>query len=846
DDLNPTDPDYAGTFAERVFDLSVLDPAMGSGHFLVAAVERLSRAVAAARREQAERLGPETLEGGRGVDWARRQVARRCVYGVDRNGMAVELATASLWLRAPDADRPVASLDRHLKRGDSLVGVGPGDADAPAGSRGARSARKAQRSRPPDDESADERRRRLTAAANVRTAERLGLDLPPDAVERANEAVESDTAREDVEETRWFEAVRSAAAERGFFHWRLAFPEVFHGADGSAAADACFDAVVGNPPYVRSRNLDADLKSYVRERYETAEGAFDLYVPFLELAGELGARVSVVVPNKWTTTRYARTLRARLLGDLGLREVLDASSLDAFPDADVYPVVATYEPGRDGEATETNSITVRRAEDPAALAGAPATPVPRSFVDSLGGRVIPVGLDPAFADLAADVVADCDRLGDHATFAEGVHTGNVREKLLTDGRGDGRRNGDDGTHRKVVGGAEVGRYRLDWGGRRVRYDDGLVDRESGEYADLRDPAVFEGEKLLVRDISDRPVGAYDGEGHYALNTLYSVRSRPESDLPLRYLLGVFNSAFVARYFRQVYGGTRVSGDYLRFKPTFAAEIPVPDPDPALVSPPDVAAAAGVERRIPDDPAAAVAALVQRRRELGDERAVLDLDLLDYLDADPVNADEADGAGNARTLGEVGIPADGVGDSILAATAADREGLRIGRVDVERGCACGQPGERVRADAVAGDGVCALAVSATARYKPESRGRSNTCTADTDRWGYVETDPVAALCVHGLGWRETALVEAFVPAAVERGGGFAGVRATATKTISPLDRLRALVLPSAAVVAEVGEHYLAVRERAVELDDAIAAVEDAVDEIVCRLYGLNEREIEVVR
>ncbi|WP_276302298.1 Eco57I restriction-modification methylase domain-containing protein [Halorussus lipolyticus] len=866
-DLDPQSPDYADEFAERVFDLAVLDPAMGSGHFLVKTVEYLARAVVEAYQKRAGRVedAEEVLDGSGetpgasgktpdapGIHWARRQVAQRCIYGVDDNGMAVELAKVSLWLRTLSADQPLAFLDHHLKRGDSLAGTDVAEVEELARDTGPNAsladfgATRAdaigdlmdayrefaalenetledvkRMERTYAEIRRDDLRQRLTGMANVHAAERFGLDVPSGAYERMGRALDDDREWQAVAEKSWFEDAQRIADERGFFHWKLAFPEVFYEGDGSAKdeAEAGFDAVVGNPPYVRSRNLPDDLKEYYRDEYRTAEGAYDLYVPFAELAGDLGKRVSLVVPNKWTTTGYGRELRERLLDDWGLKEVLDASNLDVFPDADIYPVVVTY--GKGSADGETDGIQVRHPESGSragerALTAAPATAIEKSLVDGLGGRVLPVDLDAEFADTAAEVLARCDRLGDHVTFTEGVHTGNVREKLLVDDREDPDETGDAENCRKVVDGKSVGRYRLDWDGTWLKYDESLVERDDGEYADLRDPDCFEDAKLLVRDISDRPVAVYDDDGYFALNTLYSVRSRDESDLSLRYLLGVFNSAFVARYFRQVYGGTHVSGDYLRFKPMFAEEIPVPDPEAADVDATEIAARAGV--RIEEtDPESAVATLTRRLRTARDERATLNLDVVDYLGSAVQSADED----RATTLPEVSVPAEGVGDSVLAETATDREGLRIGEVEIREGTGGG------------------LELAATARYKPASGDRGDR---ETDQWGYVETDPVPAMRFPNLGETERALVEAFVPAVADRAGGFAGFRENATKTNSLLDRLRAMALPDADAVEDEMSRYREVRERAEELDDRITALEDAIDAIVYRLYGIDDEEV----
>ena len=139
--------------AEAVLDLKVLDPAMGSGHFLVTAVDFLSDYIA----EMVEHAPgvPEWLDGAyvsplvervsairqdiaqraQAADWVmdqgqltdqaiiRRMVLKRCIYGADKNPLTVELAKVSLWLHSFTVGAPLSFLDHHLRSGDSLVGL---------------------------------------------------------------------------------------------------------------------------------------------------------------------------------------------------------------------------------------------------------------------------------------------------------------------------------------------------------------------------------------------------------------------------------------------------------------------------------------------------------------------------------------------------------------------------------------------------------------------------------------------------------------------------------------------------------------------------------------------------
>ena len=140
--------------AEAALNLKVLDPAMGSGHFLVTAVDYLSDAIRRTGRIRADRRAlagktpthrrwfnasrlsvPNILARADAANWVidkpqltdqaiiRRMVLKRCIYGVDKNPLTVELAKVSLWLHSFTVGAPLSFLDHHLRCGDSLIGL---------------------------------------------------------------------------------------------------------------------------------------------------------------------------------------------------------------------------------------------------------------------------------------------------------------------------------------------------------------------------------------------------------------------------------------------------------------------------------------------------------------------------------------------------------------------------------------------------------------------------------------------------------------------------------------------------------------------------------------------------
>lgn len=105
--------------AERqLLNLKVCDPACGSGHFLIAAAERMAMHLARLRTGDDE---PNTLD----VQHAKRDIIGRCIYGVDINPMAVELCKVALWMEAMEPGKPFSYLDHHIQCGNSLLGTTP-------------------------------------------------------------------------------------------------------------------------------------------------------------------------------------------------------------------------------------------------------------------------------------------------------------------------------------------------------------------------------------------------------------------------------------------------------------------------------------------------------------------------------------------------------------------------------------------------------------------------------------------------------------------------------------------------------------------------------------------------
>lgn len=362
-------PLIEGLDVNGILALRVLDPAMGSGAFLVSACRCLTD-----HAEQAlVRDGTWTAGDVTDADRADlcRSVAEHCLYGIDRNPRAVQLARLSLWLSTLAAGRPLTFLDHHLAAGNSLVGARLSDLYAPPAPRGR------ARTSPSDqlslfDDAALQHLARVvvperlrladvpsTTPADVRDKERRldHLMREPDGLARWSRAADvwcglalsgarmtngayaevqsllaghpTAVARDTLE--RLAADATSEARAHGACHWELLFPEVFLDAGGHRRIDSGFDAIVGNPPWemIRADTGDTTTRDGHRRdgrafmRFVRASGHYrhcstgqlNCYQLFVERALDAirpGGRVGLILPGGIQFDSGSAHLRRRL------------------------------------------------------------------------------------------------------------------------------------------------------------------------------------------------------------------------------------------------------------------------------------------------------------------------------------------------------------------------------------------------------------------------------------------------------------------------------------------------------------------------------------------------------
>ena len=338
--------------ADGIMGLRIVDPAMGSGAFLVSACRYLARAYERALVREGSAHASDVGEEDRAL--FRRQVAQRCLFGVDLNPTAVQLARLSLWLATLSAGKPLTFLDHHLVTGDSLLGASPADLmrQPPGAGRAARnqlplysdadlelSVAHAVAERrwlaETDDDTADvvrskeKRLERLRADGRWKSIADLWCACwmwrdqrqSPEPAVFASLADKIRTGTSALSETvsaRLLDEAADIARQRRFFHWTFEFPEAYFDVAGGALPNAGFDAVLGNPPWDMLR-AGGPERTFFRAsgvyRHQSA-GQLNRYQMFVERALTLtkrGGRIGLVLPSGFATDHGAAQLRRTLL-----------------------------------------------------------------------------------------------------------------------------------------------------------------------------------------------------------------------------------------------------------------------------------------------------------------------------------------------------------------------------------------------------------------------------------------------------------------------------------------------------------------------------------------------------
>ena len=602
---------------DDVLRLRILDPAMGSGAFLVAACRYVAHAYEAALIRNGVAAATDITEDERAA--FRRIVAQKCLYGVDVNPMAVQLARLSLWLATLCRDRPLTFFDRHLRAGNSLAGASIDDVmRRPSGRirgraplplleqadlRGAvgRAVTSHVALREGPEETLDHVRTKekqfeaLSSATGPiahwkRVADLWCAAWFSDEVKRLSRAtfqslLDRQTLPEHIAEPILLSA-KDAAMRQRFFHWQLEFPEVFYEPSGDRKTNGGFDAIIGNPPWEMLRGdsgpADARNASAVDgarlTRFARGSGVYplhgsghaNLYQLFAERALSLmcrGGRVGLVLPSGLATDHGCAQLR---------RHLLDSTQVDSLVSIDnreaIFPVhrglrflLITLTTGGRTDAVPLRS-GLRTGSDfdrlPESGVDSEAVVLSRDLLDRLSGAqlAIPDLRSQADAAIAARLAFLHQAAGDEDGW--GLRFG--RELNATDDR---RHFGTNTPARlPVVEGKQIQPFEI-----AVARSQLFI--EPADASRLLPGAPYTRPRLAYRDVAAATnrltlIAAVLPAGVVTTHTLFCLKT-PLDDEAQQFLCGMFNS-FIANYLIRLRVSTHVTV-------TVIERLPVPRP-----------------------------------------------------------------------------------------------------------------------------------------------------------------------------------------------------------------------------------------------------------------------------
>ena len=292
---------------EKILSLSVLDPTMGSGHFLVNTTNHIANFIVDVLNEFP---GYNPKINSDPAFW-RRRVVEDCIYGVDLNPLAVELAKLCLWIITAFKENPLSFLNHHLKQGNALLGIRISDIQEHF-----------------EKQSDLFMQSYIVSIKQAAQSYREGLSRLTEVIEDIEEKKETLAELDknlfpynhlcnlftyyllgELKETalllqieNWkkpdkTEKLLASFNNKDFFHWELEFPDVFYGDDSG------FNVVIGNPPYVDVNLSDCEA-NYKGFKFATKE-CRNLYVFTIERSCQIlscNGRMSFVVPLSLFTT----------------------------------------------------------------------------------------------------------------------------------------------------------------------------------------------------------------------------------------------------------------------------------------------------------------------------------------------------------------------------------------------------------------------------------------------------------------------------------------------------------------------------------------------------------------
>ncbi|OHB57100.1 MAG: hypothetical protein A2Y12_20675 [Planctomycetes bacterium GWF2_42_9] len=492
-----------GKTPKQVEKIKILDPACGSGSFLIGAYQYLldwhrdfyiegengAKSEKCGKSEKGVK-GEKGAKGkvyqGKGGQWfltidEKKRILLNNIYGVDIDSQAVEVTKLSLLLKVLENEtqeslrlfheRALPDLGNNIKCGNSLIG--------------------------PD------------FYQNQQMS--LGFD---DEQERKINA----------------------------FDWKKEFPEILGGKNPG------FDCVIGNPPYLGGREWKEEngrQYNYFINKYRVAEYQFDIFILFWEqgifLLNKNGL-IGFITPNRWLNNQSCKKLREFILEKTHIQSIVDYSRVKVFSEAVVLPIITILK-------NSNNQIEPIEIYLPENTNIKLSRKISQKIWANDENKIFNIAIDEKDNELKEKIEKGKELLSNIATVKFGI-------KLYETGKGTPPQKASDAEnkvfeakckinskYRQYLEGKDINRFQVAWQNRWLKYGENL--------AAPRDASLFEGQRLLIRRIvGERLIGTYIDSDYVTSQLLQIVK--PNEQQMTKYILGILNSSLIAYYFKKKY------------------------------------------------------------------------------------------------------------------------------------------------------------------------------------------------------------------------------------------------------------------------------------------------------
>ncbi len=521
--------EYARLIDEKLAEITICDPAVGSGAFPVGMMSEIVRARCV--------LTPyfnDTHE--RTPYYFKRHAIQNCLYGVDIDTGAVEIAKLRLWLSlVVDEEnvkqiKPLPNLDYKIVPGNSLLGI----------------------------------EKTIFNSELFRRLEKL----KPKYFDEGNSATKH-IYKHEIDDL-----IHKLTNGKEMFDFEIYFSEVFHRKAG-------FDVVIANPPYLSaigftSTHSEAERK-LLNNTYRTAKGAYDIYVLFLErglaLVREQGV-LTYINPNKYLSAKYAEALREHILEKASLIKLLDVSGVMVFEQASVYPIVSVILKSPSAVKDVVVVLPRIRQAEKFDIQNFSESLVQSSVLKFLPEHIWGFLLSPN-VDLLLRLISGASKLSDVASINASSTAGEADEY------GAHIQNTPGKDSLKIVNTGTIDRFQSLWGIKQLTH---AGHKSMTPYLPLAKAAVndrrrdlYTSPKLIFAKMAKRCEAFFDKQGEYAsLNTncLYAMKD----GISLEFMAGYCNSKLFMFFYNQFFGSLRMSGGFYQIQSPQLRVLPFRKPD----------------------------------------------------------------------------------------------------------------------------------------------------------------------------------------------------------------------------------------------------------------------------